>query len=255
MMPNLELTPFYFSGGPVACLLVHGFSGSPPEMRPMGEYLAARGLTVLGIRLAGHGTTPEDMATTTWRDWVASAMAGLRELQGRCQKIFVAGLSMGGLIALHLAADQHLDGVIAMAAPAYIADWRVHLLPLAQYFVPWVVPNIGPDYTDPTARERIWSYPKVPTRCVASLHDFLRLVRRELPRIKAPALIMQGERDRHIPADSARIIFGSLGSEDKEIVLWSNSGHCLTVDSEREAVWARSYRFIAARSGLITGDH
>jgi len=248
MRSSLELTPFYLAGGPVACLLVHGFSGSPPEMRPMGQYLAARGLTVLGVRLAGHGTTPEDMATTTWQDWVASAEAGLKELQGRCQRVFAAGLSMGGLIALHLAAHHRLNGVIAMAAPAYIADWRVHLLPLVQHFVPWVVPDIGPDYTDPTAQERLWSYPKVPTRCVVSLQEFLRLVKQELPRIKVPVLIMQGEKDRHIPADSASRIFAALGSEEKEVILWPNSGHCLTVDAEREAVWARAYQFIAAHS-------
>jgi len=64
-MEALDLNPFFFEGGEVGCLLVHGFSGSPPEMQPMGDYLAGKGLTVLGVRLAGHGTSPEDMATTT----------------------------------------------------------------------------------------------------------------------------------------------------------------------------------------------
>jgi len=242
------LNPFLFKGSDVGCLLVHGFSGSPPEMRPMGEYLAAKGLTVLGVRLAGHGTSPEDMAKTTWRDWVASAEEGLRELQGRCQKLFAVGLSMGGLIVLHLAAHHPLDGVIAMAAPAYIADWRFRFIPLAQYFVRWVTPDIESDLTDPEAEERIFSYDVLPTRCVASLGQLLRLVRRELPQIKVPALIMQGEKDHHIPQDSARLIFEELGTAEKELVRWPNSGHCITVDSEREAVWARAYEFIAKHS-------
>jgi len=76
----LDLNPFFFEGNTTGCLLVHGFSGSPPEMRPMGVYLAEKGLTVIGVRLAGHGTTPEDMARTGWRDWVASAEEGLRAL-------------------------------------------------------------------------------------------------------------------------------------------------------------------------------
>ncbi len=243
-MTGLDLNPFLFEGGEVGCLLVHGFSGSPPEMRPMGEFLAGKGLTVLGVRLAGHGTTPEDMARTTWRDWVASAEEGLQGLQGRCRKVFAIGLSMGGLIALHLAANYPLAGVIAMAAPAYIADWRFRFLPLAQYLVRWVTPEIEPDFTDPEAGKRIFSYRRLPTRCVVSLGQLLRLVRRELPQVRVPVLIMQGEKDRHIPWESARIIFESLGTEDKEIVWWPNSGHCITVDSEREAVWARAYRFI-----------
>jgi carboxylesterase len=214
----------------------------------MGEYLARKGATVVGVRLAGHGTTPEDMARTGWHDWVASAEEGLRELQRRCERVFVAGLSMGGLITLHLAANHSLDGIVAMSAPAYIADWRFRFMPLAQYFVRWVTPNIESDLTDPEAENRYFSYDRLPTRCVASFGELLSLVRSELPQVKVPALIMQGKNDHHVPAESARIIFQELGSAEKEIVWWPNSGHCITVDSEREAVWARAYEFIAKHS-------
>jgi len=253
-MKSLDLTPFYFEGGPMGCLLIHGFSGSPPEMRPMGEYLAAKGLTVRGVRMAGHGTAPEDMATTTWRDWVASAEAGLRELESLCEQVFVAGLSMGGLITLHLAAHHPVAGIVAMSAPAYIADWRFRFFPLVQHFVRWVVPNIESDLTDPEAENRYFSYDRLPTRCVASLGELLSLVRSELPQVKVPALIMQGEKDHHVPADSAQIIFDELDAADKELVWWPNSGHCITVDSEREAVWARAYEFIAQHSQIEICD-
>ena len=247
-MKTLDLNPFFFEGGGVGCLLVHGFSGSPPEMRPMGEYLAAKGLTVVGVRLAGHGTTPEDMARTGWRDWVGSAEEGLRELQRRCERVFVAGLSMGGLITLHLAAHHSVPGIVVMSAPAYIADWRFRFLPLAQYFVRWVTPNIESDLTVPEAENRYFSYDNLPTCCVASLGELLSLVRNELPQVKVPTLVMQGGKDHHIPSDSARIIFEGLGTEEKETVWWLNSGHAITIDSEREAVWARAYGFIAKHS-------
>jgi carboxylesterase len=244
-MKGLDLNSFFFEGGPTGCLLIHGFSGSPPEMRPMGEYLAAKGLTVRGVRLAGHGTTAEDMARTGWRDWVASAKAGLRELEARCEQVFVAGLSMGGLITLHLAAHHSPAGIVVMSAPAYLTDWRLRFLPLAQYFIRWVTPDIESDLTDPEAEKRIFSYQVLPVRCIVSLRQLIRLVRQELPQVKVPALVMQGEKDHHVPADSARIIFEELGTAEKEIIWWPNSGHCITVDSEREAVWARAYDFIA----------
>jgi carboxylesterase len=250
-MKTLDLNPFFFEGGEVGCLLVHGFSGSPPEMRPMGEFLATEGLTVQGVRLTGHGTSPDDMATTTWRDWVASAEDGLRELEARCEQVFVAGLSMGGLITLHLAAHHHVAGIIVMAAPAYIADWRFRFLPLAQYFVRWLTPDIESDLTDPEAEKRLSSYPVLPVRCIVSLGQLISLVRQELPQVKAPALVMQGEKDRHVPTDSARIIFEELRSDEKEIAWWPNSGHCITVDSEREAVWARAYEFIAKHASPL----
>jgi len=247
-MKTLDLNPFFFEGGPVGCLLVHGFSGSPPEMRPMGEFLAAKGLTVRGVRLAGHGTSPEDMARTTWRDWVASAEAGLRELEARCEQVFVAGLSMGGLITLDLAAHYPVDGIVVMAAPAYVADWRFRLLPLAQHFIRWFTPDIESDLTDPEANKLLSAYPVLPIPCLVSLKQLTRLVRQELPQLKVPALIMQGEKDHHVPVDSAQIIFEELGAAEKELIWWSNSGHCITVDSEREAVWARAYEFIVKHS-------
>lgn len=248
-MKMLDLNPFFFEGGPMGCLLIHGFSGSPPEMRPMGEFLAQKGLTVLGVRLAGHGTTPEDMARTGWRDWVASAEEGLGELQGRCDPVFLAGLSMGGLIALHLAARHPVAGVVTMSAPAYIADWRFRLLPLVQPFVRWVTPNAESDLTDPEAENRFSAYSQLPTCAVVSLRRLLPLVRRDLPQVHVPVLIMQGERDRTIPPDSAQILFDGLGTTDKETVWWPNSGHAITIDSEREAVWARAHQFILEVQG------
>lgn len=248
-MTKLNLDPFTFEGGTTGCLLIHGFSGTPLEMRPMGAYLAEKGLTVLGVRLAGHGTTPEDMATTGWRDWVGSAEKALQELQDSCEKIFVSGLSTGGLITLHLAAHHPLNGAIVMSVPAYVSDWRFRLMPLVQLFVRWVIPNIESDLTDPEAQDRLWSYNRLPTRAVASFRQLLFLVRRELGQIHIPVLIMQGALDHHISQDSAQILYDDLGSTDKEVILWPNSGHNIVVDSEREEIWARAYDFINAHSG------
>src|SRR5437868_14176159 len=84
--PDLDRAPFALGpqDAPTACLLIHGFSGSPPEMRGLGEYLAGQGIRVEGVRLAGHGTEPEDLKHLNWRDWLQSASEGLERLsQGR----------------------------------------------------------------------------------------------------------------------------------------------------------------------------
>ena len=91
--------PFLFLGdrSKPACLLIHGFTGTPKEMRWMGEYLNGQGYTCLGIRLAGHATDPEDMIRSNWTDWTVSIEDGYRLLRGVSDDIFLGGLSMGGL--------------------------------------------------------------------------------------------------------------------------------------------------------------
>lgn len=247
-MTELDLNPFFFEGGDIGCLLIHGFTGSPPEMRGMGEYLAGKGLTVLGVQLAGHGTTPEEMARTGWRDWVASAEEGLRELGGRCQQTFVGGLSMGGVLTLYLAARHPIAGAIVMAAPTRLRDWRAAFVPIAKHFVRWHRPGEETGLTDPTAQERMWSYDRIPTVCIDQILQLIRLVRQELPRIHVPLLIMHGTHDRHVPSDCAREIYERVGSQDKELVWLHNSGHAITEDSERREVWQRAHEFIEAHS-------
>ena len=252
-MKALDVNPFFFEGGPVGCLLIHGGTGSPPEMRLMGEYLAEKGLTVLGVRLAGHGTTPEDLARTSWRDLVTSAEEGLSQLQDQCATVFVGGLSVGGLLTLYLAARYPMAGAIVMSVPAYLNDWRLKFLPIIKYVIKWHHSNGKLDLTDPQGAERLSFYRRVPVVFGQEVMRLLRETHDSLADVQVPVLIMQGRYDRTIPADSAQELFDGLGTEDKEIVWWSNSGHAITVDSEREAVWARAYAFIAAHAMNPTG--
>ena len=244
----LDLGPFVFEGGDVGCLLIHGGTGSPPEMRGMGEYLAGKGLSVIGVRLAGHGTTPEDLATKGWKDFIASARDGLDQIQCLCDKVFVAGLSLGGLITLYLAAHHPFQGAIVMSAPAYIPDWRLHLLPVFKYLVKWVRMGEEFDLTDPEARKRLFCYRRVPTVFGVEFTKLLRETKKSLSRVDLPMLLMQGARDRTIPEESAQYFFDHVGSEDKEIVWFPNSGHAITVDGEQELVWQKAYEFIIEHS-------
>ena len=244
LRPGMDLNPFYFPGGPVGCLLIHGANGSPLAMRGMGEYLAAKGLTVRRVRLAGHGTTPEDLATKTWRDFVASAEEGLRQIQAECPTVFVAGLSMGGVITLYLAARYSFDGAIAMSAPTTMHDWRLRLAPVMKLFVKFVQTEDVEDLVDQSAAPLSIAYRRVPVAFAGQFVQLQRQALASLAKIKMPVLIMQGEHDRTIPPESASYIYTHISSPDKELVTFPNSGHVITIDADHDAVWAKAFEFI-----------
>lgn len=159
-IPTAE--PFFFPGGKTACLLVHGFTGSPKEMRWMGEYLAGQGYTVLGIRLAGHATCPEDMMRTRWRDWLASVEDGWNILCTSSQRIFLMGLSMGGILSLVFASQFPVTGVVTMSTPYALHDKRLAFARLLSVIIPHVDKDL-PDWHNPEAPKGHVEYPYNPT--------------------------------------------------------------------------------------------
>ena len=245
-----QLQPFRLRGGNRGCLLIHGFAGTPPEVRGLGEHLAGQGYDVLAPLLAGHGLTPEAMARTRWPDWVRSAEGAFRELQADCEQVFVAGQSLGGTLALHLAATQPVSGVIAMGAmgsPRFFRDWRLRVIGGLKYFVRWHVPDEADcDLGDPTALRFLHSYVRRPSVCIESLIQFLRVIEAELPRVCAPALILHGRRDRTVDVANAPLILDHIGSSDKSLIWFEGSGHTITVDREREQVNATVLSWLQA---------
>jgi carboxylesterase len=246
--PHLDPSPFFLEGGPVGVLLIHGFTGSPPEMRLVGDYLHERGCTVSGPLLPGHGTTAGDMNRCRWIDWTAHVERALAELQARCETVFVGGLSMGSVLTLYLAAHHpELPGVVAYSPAVWPADRLIYLTPVLKYAIREKKKSDDSDLADPEADLRLWSYEENPAFAAHELLKLLRRVRRLLPRVTCPVLVIHGTRDTAIHPDSARRTYERVGAADKELVTLHDSGHCLTVDSEWERVAEKTYAFIQAR--------
>ncbi len=224
--------PFVFEQGPTACLLIHGFSGSPAEIRPLGEYLAAQGITVKAPLLPGHGTTPEDLRQTRWPQWVRAAEAELGEMKARYGRVHVAGFSMGGLVSLYLAAHHEVATVTALSCPSKLADWRQIFVPLAKYLMPYYPTKIS----NPELAEQMESYDRFPMAAVHSLIHLARQVRKDLPRVRQPLLVMQGDRDRWIAEESGSYIMANAGSAEKEFVSLPGRNHLITLERGREEV-------------------
>jgi carboxylesterase len=186
-----------------------------------------------------------------WTDWTRSAEQALAELSDQCKTVFVVGLSMGALLALYLAGNHpSLPGVGVYSPALIVANRLVHLAPLGKYLIA-MFPKRSAHFTDPQASSRIWSYDRYPTFGVHETGKLIREVKRLLPRIVSPLLIVHSRLDRNIRPESARFVYDRVGSTDKELLIVDNSGHALTVDSEWERVAERTYQFIQARLARV----
>jgi carboxylesterase len=248
IIPTAE--PFFFRRGSTACLLVHGFTGSPKEMLWMGEYLASRGTTVLGVRLAGHATQPADLVRTRWQDWLASVEDGYHLLQGDGARIIVCGLSMGGILSLLFASRFPVAGVIAMSTPyALPGEWRLRVIKPIQWLMPRVAKGQA-DWRNPEAARDHVDYPDYPTRSILEVRDLLVEMRRALPQVSTPVLLAHSRQDESVPPQNAQQIFEHLGSSDKQILWVENSGHVIIREPERERVFEAAQTFIQRVTGI-----
>ena len=216
--PDLDRSPFYFNRGQgrVGVLLIHGWTGSPPEMRPLGEYLAARGLVVYGPLLPGHGTRPEDMLTVDGADWTRAVRAALDEIHAECDTVFIGGLSMGGLLTLYLGATdpRPIAGLISYSTPIHLTDWRRPLLPVLVHLVHGGDKGNDYDCVDPTTPTRLADYRVYPSIAALNLSRLIDQTRVLLPRIQAPILVMQGLHDGQVQPRSAQYIYDHVRSVD-----------------------------------------
>nr|HRJ44044.1 alpha/beta fold hydrolase [Caldilineaceae bacterium] len=231
-------------GGPVGVLLVHGFTGSPTEMRLVGEYLNQRGITVSAPCLPGHATTLDDLNRRRWSDWSSHITQKAADLRSRCDTVFVGGLSLGALLSLYLAANlPGLAGAILYSPAIMLTDPRRHLLPVLKYLVRQL-PKPADNFVDPEAGSRLWSYNAFP---VAASYEVIKLigqVERHLPRVTCPLLVVQSTADDSIHPDCAQFVYERVGAAEKEIVTLHHSGHVLTLDQEWEQVAEQTYQFI-----------
>lgn len=237
--------PILEERGPIACLMLHGVAGSPAEIRPLADFLAANEITVRAPLLPGHGTSPENLRGMRWPEWVRAAEQELQMLQDRYQQVHLIGFSMGGLISLHLAAHREVDSVITLSCPSQLADWRQVFVPLARFFIKDYPTRIS----NPTVAAQLESYDRIPVSAIHSLIRLNKQVRKELPRIRTPILAIQGDRDKWIASGSAEYILGKVSSQVRERILLPGRNHMLVLEQGREEVFSAVLRWLRRVSG------
>jgi carboxylesterase len=225
-------------------LLLHGFSGSPLEMTPLADALTSVGWTVSVTRLAGHGTSPDDLARVTWQEWVTSAQAAYQDLRRRCDRVALVGLSMGGALALYLAALDPPAAVVAISTPIRVRPLLASATRMASKVLPVAPVLVRLSPRDPEVRAYWSPYKRIPLVAAGQLEQLLAETRRVLPHVRTPLLVVQGRRDWIIPRDSAQEIL-RLASGAPTTMLWlQRSGHVATLDRDRTVLADETIRFL-----------
>jgi carboxylesterase len=228
--------PFLLEGGEHGILLLHGFTGSAGHMRLIGEELNRQGFTVLGIQLPGHGTRMEDMQNVHWQDWLQSAKEGFLTLKERCEKVSVAGLSMGGVLTLLLAQQTRVNAAVVMSTPMALKNKLASLAPVASRFTP-VTYWKGDEQREKLLDQKYdYGYPGFPTARIVDLMHLIRLARRNLFNITCPTLVMQSRADNTIAPNSADIILQGIRSEKKAVLWLDDVPHVVTISREYQRI-------------------
>lgn len=215
-----------------AALCLHGLSGTPYEVRPLGEALAEAGIRALGPALPGHNETPAALAECSYTDWLEAGRGHLAALREQHERVFVVGLSMGGLLSLALAAEGGVQALVVVGVPLRLPQPLATLVPALRWLFPFPRKRRGSDIRDAEARRRHPSYDVMPLAAVRELQHLQRLVRDQLSRVRVPALVAHGVHDRTARPADAEEIHASIASAERRLLWLEDSGHVVPVDRD-----------------------
>lgn len=263
-----DTAEFHFEGGRDGVLLIHGLTGTPTEMRLVGKGLNRAGFTVVGVQLAGHCGTEEDLIATSWEDWYASVERAAEALRGQVDRLFVAGLSMGAVLALRLAAvrPDWVSGVGVFGATFRYDGWSMPWVARRMGFILPICKRLGigrsrsflelPPYgiRDERLRAQVSSamhsgdskgagLPGNPWFAVAEMMALARDVRRRLRHVAVPCFVAHALEDDIASVASNADLVASRVSGPIEMLLLGDSYHMITVDRERRLLIERTADF------------
>lgn len=243
-------------------LLVHGFTGCPVTMRPLGEALAERGFAIEVPRLPGHGTHVRDMLHTRYPDWRGEVERVLASLQKRVDRVVMVGLSMGGTIVLDIASrGAPVSGVVSINAPMLNRTdigSRISLWPLTEILFPLVPGSFAGlacnDGAKPGIDEKAYRF--LPTASGNSLLRELPRIRGQLASLRIPALIAYSLQDHSVPPQNSKAILRMIGSEDVTELPLERSYHLATLDYDFELLLEKDHGVCGPRrqSGNFKSD-
>ena len=232
------------AGGPITLVLVHGYTGTPAELSLLAHAFHEQGFAVEAPLLVGHGTCLEDLMSVQPSQWLEQIDAVVGRLIRNGQRVVVAGLSLGAILAIQ-AGLRHTDveAVIAYSPPIFSGDPRALIAPLLSRVLP-SVPRPKDDFVDPATADRLWRYPRWPSRCSVRVLRLIASTRRQLEDLHQPLLVIASTQDKVITRRGVEMLRQRTGSE-RVVMHWlQGTGHVITADAEWQRVADQTLMFL-----------
>ena len=232
-----------------ACLLVHGLSGGPSELREVALYLNDHNFNINTILLPGHGTDYHDMGSVTWQDWYKVVEDNYLEMKKKYKNVYVIGFSTGSTLSLHLARNYKLDKLVIISPFIFVKYEWYYIFPPEFYartlgrLVPFV--KAAPSHVnDPEGKKKLVNYDMFSLNAVNTALDLIEIVKNELPGISTDTLIIQSTGDQTVDPSSSEYIYQNLGSKNKKILWFTKSNHIIALDYDKEEAFKNIYDFL-----------
>ncbi|WP_234120445.1 alpha/beta hydrolase [Clostridium hydrogenum] len=233
---------FFFKGNEIGCLLIHGFSSTPAEMRELGEKLKTEGYSVLGVKLAGHGTSLEEFETSKYTHWINSVKTAYDKLIASCSKIYIIGHSMGGVLALNIAENYPVDKLVLLAPALVNKNKLTVFLPILKHFIKYT--EWPPEERPEEERKYLLGYNKIPLASACELSKLQRATRTNLNKLDKPILIIHSTKDNAIAEKGIDIIEREVSSKEVKRILLNKCAHNITIECEKETVFKEVIKFL-----------
>jgi len=223
----------------VGIILFHGFTASPWEVKELTESLS--NITVYAPLVAGHGRTETDLKKTTWEEWYEEANKDFNLMNEMYDCVYVGGMSTGGTIALMLAAEHEVCGIVSIGTPIYFQDWKVKYAWIFKYIMPFTTKELSEE-------EKPYYYEKRPVASIAELYEMVKHLKKNIQNIDEPILILHSSKDQVIKPESAEFILNNVNSSNKQIILFNESPHVIIKGTQKEEAFKLISEFIQENS-------
>jgi len=244
LAPKLQGVETRPEGANAAFLLVHGFCAAPDELATLGQFLEERNIASFAVQIAGHGTTPDDLKKTTWKDWYASVEEGLKLVKSwNPEYLFVAGISMGGALSTILTSQNDgINGLVLIAPALKIDGLLPKLVPILKY----VMKDREIDVVKVQERYDVkrTKYAREPVSIYHELFKLQKQARKNMRNVMVPTIIIQGTDDKTINPVNGKLALDGISSEDKQLFMIEGGEHVISCHFTRKEAYPHVEGFV-----------